>query len=139
MNKNPTFTFKTEMEMKTTAEEFSKFLSEANKHHVKLADSEENPRFLKPFPGGWPLPINHYLPKPRQEEFEHWLRQNIGINGGIREPHLHVDREIAFVDKDTFKRVVMEAATFRVGEMVEELEDFNQFGEYLKFETPMAR
>jgi hypothetical protein len=69
--------------------------------------------YPKPFPGGWPILIHDILDRkmlvsliedmPRLKVIE-------GIDGGMRNPHLHLEGEIVLLDRARFKEVVGQVA-----------------------------
>jgi hypothetical protein len=106
-------TFRAEIEFQGTAEELEKVISGVNKLAVRLVVDKFPLPF--PYPGGWPIPLFRVLPKDLVNKL---AKDRVsfpsiilnGINGGIRDPHLHIKDQVTMLDREEFGQVVGMAA-----------------------------
>jgi hypothetical protein len=80
--------------------------------------------YPKPFPGGWPVPIYEVLGERLLAQLSGDMPplKIDGIDGGIRNPHLHLADRIVLVDRDRFKEVVGHVAMELAGKFAAEAE-----------------
>lgn len=84
-----------------------KFAAAMAKFKVQVVD----PGDLVPFPepGGWPFPIDRIFDARTIRGFTTRaprIRIPTGINGGIRPPHLHIGKDVFFVNRVKFNSVL---------------------------------
>lgn len=122
------FTWKGEITFNGTTQEFAKFaeaLNDRSEIEVKV------PKWWppRPFPGYPPWPWWRRIP---QDSFNKiikggpkfkvmWIKD---IAGGIRDPHVHLEKEIVLLDRDRFKLMVSEVASMLATERVDHMDDF---------------
>ncbi len=114
-------TFKTEIEFKGSIAEFEK---------VAAALVELPIRIRVEWPPGhtagcWPIGPEELLSKKVLEKVTEGMpRIKIikGIPGGIRDPHLHIENEVALLDRARFKEVVGQVAMELAGRLAERAE-----------------
>ncbi len=106
-------TFRAEFEFQGTADELGKVIAGLNKLPGRLVVGKIPLPF--PYPGGWPIPPMRFLSKEMlagiSKERPAFARQLLsGINGGIRDPHLHLEDQVVILDREMFSQVVGKAA-----------------------------
>ena len=116
-------TFRTEIEFQGSPEELAGVLETINKLPVRLEVDRIPMPF--PFPGGWPIPIYRAISNDRLAKLvkgKASFPEKIlgGINGGIRGPHLHLDKQVVLIDKETFSKVVGNVAESIANELASE-------------------
>lgn len=116
-------TFRAEIEFYGTADELAGVVETIRAMPVKiLVDKFPHP---VPFPGLWPFPIMRVLSPEmlaRITKNRPMILDKIldGINGGIREPHLHFKDKLAILDKASFAKVMGSVADHIVQEIAVE-------------------
>ena len=122
------FKWKGELVFEGTAKEFNK-LSEALS---ALADVEVRcPHGWppKPFPGYPPWPwwkrvgdeaVNKYIEGGEKLQVK-WIKD---ICGGIRDPHMHLEKEVVLLSRDKFRMMVKEVASILATERADQVDDF---------------
>lgn len=110
---NDKVTFRAEIEFQGTADDLAKVVNGLNKLPVRLVVDKFPLPF--PYPGGWPVPLFRFLPKDlvtkitkESSSFPSAILN--GINGGIRDPHLHIKDQVALIGREEFSQVVGIAA-----------------------------
>ncbi len=105
--------FKTEIEFQGTPDELARVVEGLNNLPVRISVD----RFPLPFPcpGGWPIPLSRIMSDERITELiegrpSFSAKILNGINGGIRDAHLHFQDKVVLVDKEGFSKVVGMAA-----------------------------
>jgi hypothetical protein len=116
-------TFRAEIEFYGTADELAGVVEAIRAMPVKvLVDKFPHPF---PFPGLWPFPIMKVISPDMLSR----LTKNRpifpdkllgGIDGGIREPHLHFKDKVALLDKASFAKVMGTVADHIVQEIAED-------------------
>lgn len=110
----PKFTWKGEIQFAGTPEEFNALSAALEKLNVNIIPVVPWPR--PPFPGLLPIPVGELLGTRLIDELAGAaaLKAHIkflkGFRGGIREPHLHLESEVAFLDQASFKAYVGQVA-----------------------------
>lgn len=109
-------TWKGEIEFRGTAEDYNKLSAALELTGVSVSGVEwwDKHRWA----GLWPVPIWVLLDMDRIEAVvnaagaQNQLRLTHirGIRGGIREPHLHLQDEVALINRQQFKQLMIEAA-----------------------------
>lgn len=81
--------------------------------------------YPRPFPGGWPILIQELFDRRKLaslvEGMPH-LKIIEGIDGGMRNPHLHMDDQIVLLDRGRFREVVGHVAMALATKFAEEAE-----------------
>ncbi len=120
---NNKVTFRAEIEFNGTADDLAEVVSSINKLPVRLVVDRIPLPF--PYPGGWPIPLFRVLPKDMlskiaKEKASFPAVILDGINGGIRDPHLHIKDQVALLGREEFSQVVGIAAESIAHELAEE-------------------
>jgi hypothetical protein len=109
-----TFTWKAEVEFHGTAEQFNEMAVHLNKLPVRVRIPEWP--FPLPFPGLIRIPIERLREiglfaeaEPRAAQAALAVIQ--GINGGIRDAHMHVGDAVVFLDRARFQKLLGETAS----------------------------
>ncbi|MCF6291749.1 MAG: hypothetical protein L3J03_12235 [Desulfobacterales bacterium] len=110
---NGKITFRAEIEFQGSADDLAKMLKTIDKLPVRVIIDKIPLPF--PFPGGWPIPPVKILPRdilPKIVKANPVLSRDIPgrIDGGIRDPHLHVDDQLVMLGREEFGQVVGMAA-----------------------------
>lgn len=122
------FTWKAEIQFRGTPDDFNELSAALSKLNISILPFVEWPK--PPWPGLLPMPIAELLDRGRLEELagRAALRANIqflrDIRGGIREPHLHLQDEVAFLDHEAFKAFVGEMARALGERRVDLIDDY---------------
>jgi hypothetical protein len=116
-----TITFRTEIAFQGSIQEFGKLVSVLKGSPVVMR-AEWPPDHPD---GCWPTPVaeivNARVLAKTIEGMPRIAAEIIqGINGGIREAHLHVGGDVVLLDRESFKVVVQEAATELAGGLAEQ-------------------
>lgn len=116
-------TFRAEIEFNGSADELAKVVEGIRSMPVKVSVGKFPLPF--PYPGGWPFPIFRALSTDMISKYTKGrpaFPENIlgGINGGIRDPHLHFKDQVSLLDQESFAKVVGNVAEHIVQEIAVE-------------------
>lgn len=109
----PKFTWRGEIQFAGTPEEFNELVAALNKLNIQVHVTTKPG---SPSLGKQPMPAAELLGERRVAELAGLATKKVhlefmrGIQGGIREPHMHLEDEVAFLDHATFKTYVGEVA-----------------------------
>ncbi len=122
------FTWKGEIQFVGTPEEFNALAAALNKLNINVVPEVTRPH--PPSPGKLPMPVAELLGRERIAELAGLAAMKAhvefvrGIRGGIREPHLHLGDDVAFLDHATFKTYVGEVAQALAERRVDAVGDY---------------
>jgi hypothetical protein len=108
------FTWKGEIQFAGTPEDFNALSAALDKLNISVVPDVAWPK--PSWPGLLPMPVAELLGQKRVDDLAGLasLKAHIeflrGIRGGIREAHLHLGDEVAFLDHESFKAYVSEVA-----------------------------
>lgn len=113
MDMTDKITFRAELEFQGPAAQLAEVVKAINKLPVRVVVDRIPIPF--PFPGGWPIPLFRLLPKEmvtRISKEGAAIPKDIldGINGGIRDAHLHIKDQVFMIGREEFAEVVGIAA-----------------------------
>lgn len=120
-------TFRTEIEFKGSAEEFAEMAEVLVKLPVRLR-VEWPPGHIA---GCWPVAIEKLLSRQALNKIAEGMPKIKivkGINGGMRDPHLHLGDEIALLSREKFKELVGKAAMEIAGLLADKAEYVQAIG-----------
>ncbi len=127
MDMNKQVTFRTEIEFKGSMEEFQEVAARLVELPIRIR-VEWPPGHLA---GCWPIGPEELLSQRMLERItKEAPRIKIieGINGGIRDPHLHWRGEMVFLSREKFKDLVGNAAMQVAGKIAERAEYAESIG-----------
>jgi hypothetical protein len=120
-------TFRTEIEFKGSIEEFREVAARLVELPIRIR-VEWPPGHLA---GCWPVAPEELLnPRMLEAITEEAMAIDVikGINGGIRDPHLHWRGEMVFLNREQFKELVGNAAMQVAGEIAERAQYADSIG-----------
>lgn len=134
-------TFRAEIEFHGSVEELAGVIERVREMPVKIFVDEL--RHPWPLPGLWPFPIMKVLSPEmlaRYTKGRPMFSSKIldGIEGGIRETHLHLKDKVALIDREVFAEVMGKVADHIVKEIAVDSNYVNTIGvlrELKEFET----
>lgn len=116
-------TFKAEIEFQGSADELAKVVESISALPIKISVG----KFPLPFPyaGGWPFPIFRAVSTEMISKYTKgrpMFSEKIlgGINGGIRDPHLHFKDNVSILNRASFAKIVGNVAEHIVQEVAVE-------------------
>jgi hypothetical protein len=106
-----TFTWKAEVEFTGTVEQFNEMAARLNKLPVRVHIPDWP--FPLPFPGLIRIPLERLREIGLLAEGEQLMKLAViqGINGGIRDAHMHLEDAVVFLDREKFQRLLGETAS----------------------------
>jgi hypothetical protein len=116
------FKWRAVVEFNGTEEQFNEFAERLASLPVQV----EIPEWVRPhpIPGGWPVPIDAVLNRKAIEALTKGqprikVKFVDGINGGIRDAHLHLEDQIVLLDRAQFKELVAGVAAKLAEQMID--------------------
>ncbi len=110
------------VEFNGTEEEFNQFAERLASLPVQV----EIPEWVRPrpIPGGWPVAVESLLDRKSLEGLMKGqprikVKFVDGINGGIRNAHLHIDDQVVLLDRAQFKELVAGVAAKLAAQQVD--------------------